>query len=611
MRIKIATLLALSVSSATAVAQAPNGEALFTQHCAACHLNPVEDDIPNRAQMGEFAPNAIVESLIDGTMRLQGQALSQGERIAIAELLTGRPVLAASLPVPQGVCTASTPFAPSVGTLWNGWGPDTHNTRHQPDAGGLTPANVGNLKLQWAFGVADVTQSRSQPAVVGGRLFMASQSGVIYALDPKTGCTHWTYKAQAGVRTAISVGPVGPANAPTGYAIYFADAQARAYGVDAATGKELWVRKVDDHRAARATGAPTLHAGRLYVVTSGVSEETAASMPDYECCTFRGSMTALDAATGEVVWKTYTVDEPQRRGTSTSGKPLWGPAGAPIWSAPTIDEERGLIYAATGNAYADPAPRTSDAIVAFEMATGRIRWVNQIMPDVWILGCGEQPPGNDIEAADNPNCPEDVGPDFDFSASPVLVELANGRDALVVTQKSGVAYLLDPARRGREIWEYRWGRGSPVGGVWGAAVDDKHAYFAVADQLTPAPGGLHAVDLATGQRVWFTPPQTPVCAAGPRLQRRAVGGTDVDPGRRVLGRGRRRDARLRERRRPSALDVRHQSRFRHRQRRQSQRRLDRRPRARRRRRNSVRDGGQRQHRRHARQRAARLRARVT
>jgi glucose dehydrogenase len=147
------------------------------------------------------------------------------------------------------------------------------------------------------------------------------------------------------------------------------------------------VRKVDDHRAARATGRRR-HAGRLYVVTSGVSEETAASMPDYECCTFRGSLTALDATSGEVVWKTYTVDEPQRRGTSTSGKPLWGPAGAPIWSAPTIDEKRGLIYAATGNAYADPSPRTSDAIVAFEMATGRIRWVNQIMPDVWILGCG-------------------------------------------------------------------------------------------------------------------------------------------------------------------------------------------------------------------------------
>jgi polyvinyl alcohol dehydrogenase (cytochrome) len=519
MRTPLSTLLLVSLPFAVA-AQNPEAEALFAQHCAACHLNPVEDDIPTRAAMGTLAPNAIVESLTEGTMRLQGEPLTTVQRIAIAELLTGRPVLAASVQLDRGLCTAAEPFGGiEQGPAWNGWGPDARNTRHQANAGGITAANVGDLTLKWAFGIADVTQSRAQPAIVGGRLFMGSQTGVIYALDPETGCTHWTYKAQSGVRTAISVGPVGPESAPTGYAIYFADAQARAYAVDAATGQELWVRKVDDHRAARATGAPTLHAGRLYVVTSGVSEESAAAMPDYECCTFRGSLTSLDATTGEVVWKTYTVDEPRRRGTSTTGKPLWGPAGAPIWSAPTVDEHRGLIYAATGNAYADPAPRTSDAIVAFEIGTGRIRWINQIMPDVWILGCGAPPEGAPGGAAapaeDNPNCPEDVGPDFDFSASPALVRLANGRDALVVTQKSGVAYLLDPARRGREIWEYRWGRGSPVGGVWGATVDGTQAYFAVADQLTPSPGGLHAVTLTTGQRAWFTPPPAPVCAPGP------------------------------------------------------------------------------------------------
>jgi polyvinyl alcohol dehydrogenase (cytochrome) len=512
-----------SLASFAASGQTPNAEALFTRHCAACHSNPTEDDVPTRAEMGTLTPNAIVESLTEGTMRIQGQALSSAERVAIAELVTGRPVLAATAPPNRGLCTSSPPFAsaPSSGETWNGWGPDVRNTRFQRDPGGITAANVGDLKLLWAFGIADVTQSRAQPAIVGGRLFMGSQSGAIYSLDAKTGCTYWTYKAQSGVRTAISVGPIGPANAPTGHAIYFADAQARAYAVDASTGKELWVRKVDEHPAARATGSPTLHAGRLYVVLSGVSEESAAAMPDYECCTFRGSLTSLDATTGEVVWKTYTVDEPKRRGTSTSGKPLWGPAGSPIWSAPTIDEKRGLIYAATGNAYADPVPRTADAIVAFEMATGRIRWINQIMPDVWILGCGAPPAGapgrgdGDVPPEDNPNCPEDVGPDFDFSASPALVTLPSGRDALVVTQKSGVGYLLDPERRGREIWEYRWGRGSPVGGVWGTSVDGAQAYFAVADQFTPDPGGLHAVNLTTGRRVWFTPPQMPVCAAGP------------------------------------------------------------------------------------------------
>ena len=510
MRIVVSLLFVIAALGDRAWAQPTDAEALFQTHCAACHVEPAQADVPTRQAMTELSANAVVESLTDGNMRLQGQPLTPAERTAIAELVTGRRVAAAAAVPAGGMCTRATAMTPiTEGSIWNGWGPDTANTRHQSNPGGLDASDVPRLELVWAFGIPDVTQSRAQPAIVGGRLFMASQSGNVYALDPRTGCTYWTFKARSGVRTAISVGAL-PSG---GYAIYFADAQARAYGVDAQTGIELWSNKVDDHPAARATGAPALHDGRLYVVTSGVSEETAAAMPDYECCTFRGSLTALDAATGAQLWKTYTVDEPRRRGTSTSGKPLWGPAGAPIWSAPTIDARRGLIYAATGNAYADPAPRTADAIVAFDIATGRIRWINQILPDVWILGCDAQSTGGDETAGDNPNCPEDVGPDFDFSASPALVTAPGGRELLVVTQKSGVGYALDPGRRGRIVWEYRWGRGSPIGGVWGAATDGTNAYFAVGDYFTPAPGGLHAVNLATGRRVWFTPAQPPVCGS--------------------------------------------------------------------------------------------------
>ncbi|HLF12991.1 MAG TPA: PQQ-binding-like beta-propeller repeat protein, partial [Gammaproteobacteria bacterium] len=300
--------LLCSLFCATALAQTPNGEALFQTHCAACHTNPIEADIPTRQAMAVLTPNAIVESLTDGTMRLQGMPLTPAERVAIAELVTGRQLAAQSSAPATGLCSEQTPMtSPTAQTVWNGWGPDTTNTRFQANTGGLTASNVPNLKLKWAFGIPNVTQSRSQPAIVGGRLFMASQSGMVYALDPKSGCTYWTFKAVSGVRTAISVGPI----AAGGYAIYFADAQARAYAVNAQTGAELWSYKVDDHPAARATGAPTLYNGRLYVPTSGVSEETAAAMPDYECCKFRGSLTALDAETGALVWKTYTVDEPR------------------------------------------------------------------------------------------------------------------------------------------------------------------------------------------------------------------------------------------------------------------------------------------------------------
>ena len=508
-----AASLPLVGSAHLALAQAPDGEALFETHCAVCHVNPPESNIPTLEAMAELTPNAVVASMTEGNMRIQGEPLSTAERAAVAEFLTGRPVSERAAPFSSGFCPEPAPFPTlAAGAIWNGWGPDTRNTRFQQDTGGLATGDVPKLTLKWAFGIPDVTQSRAQPAVIGGRVFMGSMTGAVYALDAATGCTYWTYEARAGVRTAISVGPV-----QSGYAIYFADAQARAYAVNAQTGEEIWSYKADDHPAARSTGSPTLFDGRLYVVTSGVSEETAASMPDYECCTFRGSLTSLDAETGELVWKSYTVPEPQPRGRSTSGAQLWGPAGVAIWSAPTVDPARGLIYAASGNAYADPAPGTSDAVIAFSIETGEIEWINQVIPggDIWILGCDAQSTGGDESAGDNPNCPEEVGPDFDFSASPGLITLADGRDLLVVTQKSGVGYALDPDREGAVVWEYRWGRGSPVGGVWGSTTDGERAYFAVADQFTPAPGGLHAVDVVTGERVWHRPPEPLLCAAGP------------------------------------------------------------------------------------------------
>jgi polyvinyl alcohol dehydrogenase (cytochrome) len=507
------------------------GESGFVQHCAACHAHPTDEKVPPVEALAAYSPNAIVAALTDGFMKIQGQALSAAEREAVAEYLTGRAVKTVKAGFDRGLCGRA-PALPSLepGAFWNGWGPAVTNTRFQRDTGGLTRADVPKLELKWAFGIPGATQSRAQPAVVGGRLFMGSSSGAVYALDAATGCTYWIFKARAGVRTAISVGPVS-VEGEQGYAVYFADAEARAYAVDAETGRLIWSHKIDDHPAARATGSPALYDGRLYVPLSGVSEESTASMPDYACCTFRGSLTALDANTGEVVWKTYTVEEPKPRGKSTSGKTLFGPAGVPIWSAPTIDAKRGLIYAATGNAYADPPPSTSDAVIAFSLKTGAIEWVRQLSSgDVWILGCDAQSSGGNAKAGENPNCPKDVGPDYDFSASPALVTAADGRDLLVVTQKSGLGYALDPDRQGEIVWKYRWGRGAPVGGVWGAATDGRRAYFGVADNLTPAPGGLHAVDLETGRRVWYQPPQPLLCKAGPGCSAAQSAALTVIPG---------------------------------------------------------------------------------
>jgi len=490
----------------------PDGAALFKRDCASCHQRPAADSrAPNQEALGQLAPEAIVTALTTGAMRLEGTLLNVPERRAIAEFLTGRKV--ASDPVTSGVglCTTSSPMSdPAVGSHWNGWGNGVTNARFQPAArGGLTLAQTPNLTLKWAFGFPDAIAARGQPAVAGGRLFVGSENGDVYALDAKTGCTYWTFKAQAGVRTAIAIGPRKTQGAKTGYAVYFADGSANAYAVDAATGQQIWVRKLDAHPSARVTGSPTLYEGRLYVPVSGLGEEGQGGRPQYECCTFRGSVSSLDVATGAVVWKTYSItEEPKPRAKNKDGVQTWGPSGGGIWAAPTVDAKRRAIYVSTGNGYSDPPQLTTDAVIALDLQTGKIRWVNQTTPnDVWMMGCKPENP-------DNPNCPQKLGPDLDFSASPILTTLANGRDLIVIPQKSGMAYAFDPDNQGKLVWQYRAGQGSGLGGVWGAAVDEQQAYIAVSDFLSKQPGGMHAVRLDTGERVWAMPPAPRLCGEG-------------------------------------------------------------------------------------------------
>jgi polyvinyl alcohol dehydrogenase (cytochrome) len=492
-----------------AQAQDRTGPAAFQAVCASCHAQPAPDSrAPNQDGLRQFAPESILTAMITGTMFRQAQVLSNGEKRNVAEFLAGRPI-GAPLPVNNiGRCAATPAFAPAAG--WNGWGVDPSNTRYQPAArSGLTAAAVPKLTLKWAFGFAGASAARAQPAVMGGRVFVGGENGDVYALDAKTGCTYWTYHATAGIRAAISVGPYKRKAGGNGYAVYFSDGGASAYAVDAATGTLVWTSKLDDHPYARATGSPTLYQGRLYVPLAGVGEEGQGGRAQYECCTFRGSVSALDASTGAVVWKSYTIpEEPKPRGKNKEGVQTWGPSGGGVWAAPTIDPKRRAVYIATGNGYSGPQQRTTDAVIALDIATGKVKWVNQVTPiDVFTGGCRAENP-------DNANCPEKLGPDHDFSMSPVLAKRSNGRDILLVHQKSGMAYALDPDKEGEIVWKYRAGQGSGLGGQWGAAADEKQAYFGVADTLSQNPGGMRAVRLDTGEQVWSTPPQPKLCGNG-------------------------------------------------------------------------------------------------
>ena len=492
-----ASRVSILVLASCAAALAQDGGAVYRKQCAQCHDKGVER-APQLLTMALLTPERVLAALTTGKMAEQGKALTPAESRSVAMFVTGKSFGADEAPK-QGICAeAVAPFdKPFSGPYWNGWGVDIANRRMQPAAmAGLRADQVPQLKLKWAFGFPGAGRAFAQPTVVGGRIFAGGDSGKVYSLDASTGCIYWTFKADGPVRSAISIGPVG-----TKWMAYFGDQRAQAYAVDAATGALLWKVRVEEHPAAMITGAPTLYDGRLYVPDSSYEEVTGASAK-YECCKFRGAVTALDAATGKRIWKSYTIaEEPHPVRKNKQGTQLWGPSGAGVWSSPTIDPKRHAVYAVTGDAYSDPAARTSDAFLAFDMDTGKLLWSRQLTEgDAFNLGC---PTGD--------NCPEAKGPDFDFGCSPNLVDLPNGKRALVAGQKSGMVHALDPDQQGEVLWQTRVGKGGPLGGVqWGNASDGRNVYVAVSDHFATKnlseAGGMFALKLATGERVWYTPP---------------------------------------------------------------------------------------------------------
>ena len=351
--------------------------------------------------------------------------------------------------------------------------------------------------MKWAFGFPEGGNA-AQPVVAGGRVFVGSPQGV-YALDARSGCMYWMAKTPSGVRAAVSI-------SPDGEIAYFADNSAAVYAVGTAKGDVKWKTQADSNPVARVTGALALAEGRLYVPLSS-GEEASAINPYYECCKFRGSLAALDAATGKILWHTYAIpDEPKPVGKNARGVTIFGPSGAPIWSAPTIDLKRGVVYAATGNNYSDPADNHSDAIEAFDLKTGKLLWTKQLLKsDRWNLAC--------LVRIDVANCPPNAGGDYDFGSSPILVPYTNGKTALIISQKSGDLYAIDPDQQGKIIWGDRIARGGALGGFeWGGAVADGIGYFPISDWRQEQPnegGGLIAVHLDDGKRVWQAPPVRP------------------------------------------------------------------------------------------------------
>lgn len=486
------------------LAASEDAPTLFAAHCKSCHQEGNVTRAPLPETMKSKQPAYILAALETGSMRPQAMHLSSEQKLLLANYLGSAEGAKVSM---TGFCSAGTP-ALTDSTFWNGWGVDVKNSRFQPaDQAKLTLADLPKLKLKWAFGFPQAISAFGQPSLVGGKLYLGSENGTIYALNAKTGCIYWTFKAPAVVRTAITIA----GTTHNRYVAYLGDNQANVYALDAETGKQLWKTKVDEHRLARVTGSPKLYEDRIYVPVSSV-EEVSPGNPKYECCTFRGSVVALDVETGKVAWKTFMVpDEPTPRKKNSAGTQLYGPSGAAVWMSPTIDLKRKALYIGTGNGYSDPDTIYSDSIQALELKTGKRLWVKQFTKgDGWNFACI------------NPNkssCPDVSGPDVDFGASPILVTTLAGKDLLIVGQKSGVVHALDPDASGAIQWQTRIGKGGSLGGIqWGMAADKSKLYAALSDWTPGKPeleGGLFALEIETGEKVWHTPAPLPDCKGIP------------------------------------------------------------------------------------------------
>ena len=477
------------------------GNALYHDNCAICHDGSIQK-APAVNWLEMLIPQALFRTMNDGIMAEQSAHLSEEEKIQIVEYIVRKDRKDFPKEAELNYCKSNRmKFDLREAPAPYGWGYNT--SRFIPkNSGKIDSKNVKNLKLKWAFGFPYSQRARSQPLFAMGSIFVGSQSGDIYALDVETGCVKWNFSASAEVRTGIIMDEWKNGEKPKKRPyIYFGDILANEYALDAQTGELIWKIKTDDHPNATRTATSAKFEDILFVPVSGL-EVIPAFNNDYECCTFRGGLLAVEADTGEILWKKYSIPVPAKySGTTSVGTRMFGPSGAPIWTSPNIDKKRRYVYIGTGENYSTPADDSSDAIIAYNIDTGEEVWRRQTLAgDAWNLACM----GKGL-----PNCPEENGPDMDYSASSILIDLGD-RDILVAGQKSGSVYGINPDN-GEIIWSKVVSGGGTQGGIhFGMASEGDVLYVPLNDMKDTLDGkiwlnrkpGMHSLDTETGNILW-------------------------------------------------------------------------------------------------------------
>ena len=420
---------------------------------------------------------------------------------------------------------------------WNGWGGNIFNNRWAINSK-ASSKSVGKIeqhcKLTYPIGVSAV------PTIKDDIVYYPTWSGLFVALNYNTCKVKWQVNVTdfiykyAPVTTLQNqfIAPVSrtsPQIDEKAGVIYFGTlTHSVLIAVDVKNGQILGHIKTHPHELAILTHSPTLYQGKLILGTSSM-EVSAASVPNYPCCSFVGTVAAFTfdkkAKKFSVAWNMTTLPEPYGPG-GWSGASVWGSQAA-------IDVKRNQVVVATGNNYRAPAAVETclnttnndmscipdgawlESVLAIDLPTGNINWGFRTNPlDSWTTACGTatSPPG--------PNCPGTPGVDADFGMGPSFVpgikgKTPGGKDLLVIGQKNGNLYGVS-ADNGARFWATATSPGGLGGGLsWGVAADLEQVYFTAINSArlnyTLIPGtektaksSYGAAKLVDGSIVWMT-----------------------------------------------------------------------------------------------------------
>jgi polyvinyl alcohol dehydrogenase (cytochrome) len=484
------------------------GEAVYKQRCATCHDNSEATKAPAREVMTRLSPGQITNALITGIMIPQAVGLTSKDVSDVSNYLG----LAAApddswitaMKCPASRATPKLTAAPTVSTF----GFDVTNQRRlDPAKVGLGGKDLTQLELAWSIAFPQAIPMRSQAAVVGNTLFLpvGESNNRLFAFDISDNarpCIQWVYQGDRTLRTSAGFGTRQDGRK----VVMVGDMGGYIHMIDAMTGKELWAEHMGLFPGSVSTGTPVL-VGDKVIAPSSQYEIMLAAQDSYECCKIHGGVVAMDAKTGKRVWEGHTMEQARPIKDRGDGKMIWGPSGAPVWNSPSIDLKRQQIYVGTGEANSAPAHKNTNAIIAFSLKDGSIKWSHQATADdVFNVGCNLR--------GGPKNCPregETVFRDVDFGASTIIAKAPNGKDLVLAGQKSGTVWAMDPDT-GAVVWRRDIGTGGPNGGIhWGIAADDTHVYAPISYPGRSIPGqevpadlkpGLYAVNLNDGTIDW-------------------------------------------------------------------------------------------------------------